>query len=236
MSRVKIPILVITVSTLVFIALVSSLILQARNDVPSPTACVWPIGTLENLPDETSTSSEKLYEIPSSQTSIRSRDVKPEIVQAILVAMREHGMDTSLYPWIESIVVAESSGNPLAKNQRSGATGLMQITAPAVIWYFDRPDAHGRILDKPIDLTDVATNLEIGVSHVQKLQTLVSNWGVPAEDYWPTILACYNWGQGNVARKALDQTSKSLVRSRLPKETQDYISKITERVRASRPL
>lgn len=111
---------------------------------------------------------------------------------------------------VKSVINAESSGfqcknGYIVKNKESGATGLMQIMPDTGNWINDYFGF------KPyLDEKNPEDNVKLGSAY---LSYLLNKYGNDKDK----ALAAYNWGPGNV-----DKFWPSI-----PKETRDYISKVT---------
>lgn len=124
---------------------------------------------------------------------------------------------------LEVIAQIESSNNPAAFNEKSGARGLCQITP---ICLKDYNEAHPKL--PPLILQDLfsrAVSLEIAGWYLDKrIPGLLGFLGVPATTM--TILFSYNWGPGHVSawyKTADNQELKTL--TRVPRETVNYYKK-----------
>jgi len=114
-------------------------------------------------------------------------------------------------PFIQRIIEVESSANPNAINEESGAVGLMQILPSTA----KQPGFKTKAID-PDDLTNPNINIEFGTQYINGLT-----------DYYNGnqrhALAAYNYGAGNI-NKWLEETGGD--ESKLPKETRDYLNNI----------
>jgi len=112
-------------------------------------------------------------------------------------------------PLINKVIEAESSGDPKAVS-KVGAKGLMQI--------MDATAAQPGFGIKPLeDPFDIKENVRFGTEYLYALMDRYN-------DDTTTALAAYNWGVGNVDK----WLKKGGDFNELPKETQNYIKKITE--------
>ena len=84
----------------------------------------------------------RAYQVPKERIS--------QIIDAAIEAGRKNNLDPLL---LLSITAAESTFNPLAKNRRSGASGLMQIMPNA---HSQRVERHGG------EIFDIHTNMQVG--------------------------------------------------------------------------
>jgi len=114
-------------------------------------------------------------------------------------------------PIIEKIIMAESSGNPDAINEGTGAKGLMQIMKNTA----EKDAGFGVNYNlKYEELSDPVKNVKYGSKYFLGLKKYYGN----ERD----ALIAYNWGAGNTN----DWLKKGGDISKLPKETQNYIKKI----------
>ena len=115
---------------------------------------------------------------------------------------------------MDKIAMIESSNNPMAYNEKSGAVGLYQITLPAL---------------KDYNLAHIRGGYSLEDMYNQDKAYIVANWylnnkiprylnNLNIEDTIENRLISYNWGIGN-----LNKYKKGLLQ--LPKETKDYIIK-----------
>ena len=118
---------------------------------------------------------------------------------------------------IERIIIIESSGNPYALNERSGARGLMQIT-PICLKEWNNENLDKYTLD---DLYNPVINKRIGTWYMnEKIPTYL--WAYNIKDTIENRLIAYNWGIGNL-RNYVNGKLKNL-----PYETKRYIKKYRE--------
>jgi soluble lytic murein transglycosylase-like protein len=114
---------------------------------------------------------------------------------------------------IEKIIKIESSGNPNAVNEKSGARGLCQITEIAL-------QHHNQVLGTNYtkeELFNPDINCNIANSFVNLLiPRMLKSMGIINCDM--TRLIAYNWGVGNL-KKWYEQ---------LPAETRQYLKKYEE--------
>jgi hypothetical protein len=116
------------------------------------------------------------------------------------------------------IVEIESSGNPLARNRRSGARGLMQIMEGTwneitnrlgYDWSFN-------------EAYDAEKNMTIGNYYMNtEIPRLLSHFNIP--DTIETRLAAYNWGIGNL-NDIYKRYGEGWI-NHIPSETENYIKK-----------
>ena len=117
---------------------------------------------------------------------------------------------------INIIIQIESSGNPNAYNEKSGAIGLMQITSIVVDewnngWGFEYNVG---------DLYNPRINVRLGKWYLLRIKEhYLPHYKIPVTI--ENILASYNWGIGNVVK----WHKKGGKFKDLPKETQQYIKK-----------
>lgn len=123
-------------------------------------------------------------------------------------AATKHGLSSSL---IASMMDAESSGNPNAKSS-AGAGGLMQVMKPTWDSLSDG------------DRFDPNTNIDIGSQYMAEQLNKYSKYG---DDALKLSLMAYNWGPGNT-----DNWIKN--GGKIPKETTNYVAKVTKKLEASR--
>lgn len=110
-------------------------------------------------------------------------------------------------PLINSVIFAESSGNPNAVSPK-GARGLMQLMPGTQ----DDP-GYGVA---PARDDSAAENVRVGSEYLAALQNKYGNT--------PTALAAYNWGPGNVD----NWLAQGADPNKLPAETRSYISKVLD--------
>lgn len=123
-------------------------------------------------------------------------------------AANKHGLSSSL---IASMMDAESGGDPIARSS-AGAGGLMQVMKPT--W-----DG----LSKG-DRFDPNTNIDVGSQYMAQQLNKYSKYG---NDALKIALMAYNWGPGNT-----DNWLKN--GGKVPKETTNYVAKVTNKLEASR--
>lgn len=119
---------------------------------------------------------------------------------------------------IPAIMQIESSNDPLAYNKRSGARGIMQLTAIAwkdVIYRYPRLSVY--------DYKKFAFNKEVnilfGKHYFQVLKQYFINSNIPVTEI--NLIIAYNWGIGNLIKW---YRNGKIVKN-LPKETKNYIQK-----------
>lgn len=121
------------------------------------------------------------------------------------------------YQAIEQI---ESAGNPKAYNKNSRAIGLRQIT-PIVLK--DWNECHPNETYVSSDLFNQVVNRKIGNWYIDiRIPKYLRQFHL--KDSIENRLASYNWGIGNVRR--IKDARENF--ERLPKETQNYISKYSQ--------
>ena len=145
------------------------------------------------------------------------------IILYTCVASAEEGDWDKLIP---CVIQAESSGNPNTYNKKSGAIGLMQIT-PIVLkeWnlhYHEQYLQNAPIIDQRYNIGDLyksSINVTVGTWYLKRIW----NHYLPhykLEQSLENLLACYNFGIGNV------KNGKNF-----PRETVNYIKKIKKCLR-----
>ena len=146
-----------------------------------------------------------------------------------------HQVDASL---ILAVIHTESFFNPRAKS-RCGAYGLMQLiprhgarAAYEFVYGQDR-------LVSPSYLYNPKNNIELGAAYLHLLGKQHFQGLSPSKKLY-LVLASYNWGPSVVNQKIVqpyqlarlsDQEVYNLLQQKTPKETQNYIRKVTERMR-----
>jgi len=127
---------------------------------------------------------------------------------------------------IPCIIQIESSGNPNAYNEKSGAIGLMQITKTCLEdfndWSWRITDNEGRnplpIKEPPRynmgDMYNPSKNVEVGTWYLNRIKNHYLKGKGTIED----ILICYNWGYGNWRKWKAGKV-------KLPRETRNYIKR-----------
>lgn len=96
------------------------------------------------------------------------------------------GWDRSI---LTALVFVESRFNPNIVSP-AGATGLMQLI----------PSTAERMNRGPVDLTDPAQNIRVGIRYLRYLDIFWQNRGVPPEERLPFIMSSYNTGPAPVER------------------------------------
>ncbi|MFD0682645.1 MULTISPECIES: lytic transglycosylase domain-containing protein [unclassified Paenibacillus] len=132
--------------------------------------------------------------------SMRASELDPLIVDA----SRRNGVEPSL---VKAVIHAESSFNSQAVS-KAGAKGLMQLMDET---------GQGLGVTNPFDPTQ---NVRGGTKYLSSLlQRYKGNEGV--------ALAAYNAGSGRMARLGITNDNELMEKMHLlPKETQDYVSKV----------
>lgn len=126
-------------------------------------------------------------------------------------------MDAPDVSFLEALIMAESSGDPMAFNKGSGARGLTQITPIAFKdlqnWFPDRYKG----LNPEVDLFKPDVSRQAGADYLSIVKKYLKNYGMPVTT--ENILGAYNYGIGNIRKTPMEKW---------PKETLDYIEKITK--------
>lgn len=123
-------------------------------------------------------------------------------------AANKHGLSSSL---IASMMDAESGGDPNARSS-AGAGGLMQVM----------PNTWKGLSNG--DRFDPNTNIDVGSQYMAEQLNKYSKYG---DDALKLSLMAYNWGPGNTDRWIKNG-------GKIPKETTDYVAKVTSKLEASR--
>jgi soluble lytic murein transglycosylase-like protein len=117
--------------------------------------------------------------------------------------------------FLPALIQTESSGDPGAVNEATGARGLAQITPIAwkdlVQWH---PEKYGG-LDYERDIFNPEVATEAARDYLAIIMRYLDNANLPVN--LDNVLASYNWGIGNLKEKGLNKA---------PKETREYIAKI----------
>lgn len=116
---------------------------------------------------------------------------------------------------LNAIKVIESSNNPLAYNAKTRCYGLYQISEICLKEYNERHKS----AYKPKHLFNPLLNKMIAAWYFKRIEQMLIFYKIPVTI--PTVLACYNWGIGNVAR----WHENGAQFKNLPKMTQIYIGK-----------
>ena len=118
---------------------------------------------------------------------------------------------------LSAIIIIESSGNPLAYNERSKARGLCQIT-PIVLKEWN--NFHAKEKHSEGDLFQPAVNKKIASWYLNKrIPQMLKHYGL--QDTVSNRLIAYNWGIGRL-KTWYDRGGFA---NHLPKETKDYLEK-----------
>lgn len=128
-----------------------------------------------------------------------------DYTQVIADAAAENGVDPNLA--IE-VAIAESGINPNIGYSSAGAFGIMQLMPATAAAY-------------GVDINDPIDNIQGGVSFLGDLLAQFNGDQVAA-------LAAYNWGPGNVKHAMATYGANWLQYA--PKETKNYVAKITGNV------
>lgn len=123
-------------------------------------------------------------------------------------AANRHGLSSSL---IASMMDAESGGDPNARSS-AGAGGLMQVM----------PNTWKGLSNG--DRFDPNTNIDVGSQYMAEQLNKYSKYG---DDALKLSLMAYNWGPGNTDRWIKNG-------GKIPKETTNYVAKVTSKLEASR--
>lgn len=143
---------------------------------------------LEQLGQQVIAAGRKLFELPQSAQ---------QYAEHIRQAEQQHGLPQSL---LGRVLFQESRFRPdiINGSTRSpvGAVGIAQFM----------PATAAELGVNPLDPFQ---SIDGAARYLRKLFDRFGNW--------PEALAAYNWGQGNVARKGLENA---------PRETRDYLTQI----------
>lgn len=125
--------------------------------------------------------------------------------------------------------LTESSDNPNAFNKGSGATGLFQITKPVLTDYNKAHHTNYTMRD----LYDPDLNGQVRDWYMAYLGRYFSGKGV-SQYLTQYVLAAYNWGMGfvshcmdTISEMGGDPTDYNNLVAFLPRETSNYVAKIT---------
>ena len=157
-------------------------------------------------------------------------DVRDAVVQlrSVTTIQGRNYQEDKLF---SAVVAVESSGNPTAVNERSGAVGLMQVlpeTAKTIAKEIDDTDfpTNGSIEEITEYLKRPGKNREYGEYYLKKqLDTFGDN---------ETALVAYNAGPGN-ARKWLNAGRDYSVLP-MQEETEPYVKRILDRITTPPPF
>ena len=140
----------------------------------------------------------------------------------ILSSATNHGVDPYL---VAAVIETESGWDPSARSQR-GAVGLMQLLPDTADDMVHKGIVDGAVVDSS-NLTDPATNIELGCSY---LSYLISYFNGSTDH----AIAAYNAGMGNV--NDWSETGEELEDSIAFPETQAYLSRVTTALARYREL
>jgi soluble lytic murein transglycosylase-like protein len=136
------------------------------------------------------------------------------IIGLLLFLILEVDMDIG-NDLLEAIIQIESSGNPLAFNQKSGARGLMQTTPIAwkdLVTHY--PETYKKLkYEQDIFKPDVSKRA--GKDYLNVIRNYLKTYKIP--ETLDNVLGAYNFGIGNLRKYGVNNA---------PQETKDYISKI----------
>lgn len=132
----------------------------------------------------------------------KDEDIKTTIESVVQKASEKYGIDENL---IKSIIKIESNFNPNAVS-KAGATGLMQIMP------FNYEDLG------ITDPFDIEQNIEGGTKYIKKCLDMYNG------DVQMALMA-YNGGCGRMASRGVTSINDLY---KMPKETQNYVSKVME--------
>lgn len=114
---------------------------------------------------------------------------------------------------MQKIMIIESSGNPLAFNDRTKARGLYQITP---ICLKEWNNFHSEQFLTPSKLFDPEVNYRVAYWYLnQRIPQMLKYYGMNVDKR--SILIAYNFGIGNMVKG-----------KRLPTETINYINKFNQ--------
>ena len=117
--------------------------------------------------------------------------------------------------FFNALVDIESSGNPKAFDEASGARGLTQITP--IAWddlAAHHPEKYSKLnYEKDMFKPEIA--MEAGKDYLNILKKYLIHYQMPVT--MENLVASYNWGIGNLRKKGLENA---------PDETKNYIEKM----------
>lgn len=132
----------------------------------------------------------------------KDEDIKATIESVVQKASQKHGIDENL---IKSIIKVESNFNPNVVSS-AGAKGLMQIMP----FNYDSLGI--------TDPFDIEQNIEGGTKYIKKCLDMYNG------DVEMALMA-YNGGSGRMASRGVNSVNDLY---KMPKETQNYVSKVME--------
>lgn len=171
--------------------------------------------------------SEELTDARVSMIAIGLSILMTLIILFILFSGNAHAQDINL----DVIADIESSGEPLAYNRESGATGLYQITQPVIDTYsIDRKkllenenaveDTRMPYIEYLTDMYEPKYAYKVAYWFInEKIPQWLNNYNIP--DTTTSRLIAYNWGIGHLRRWYKNGAHWN----RLPRETRDYVKK-----------
>ena len=179
--------------------------------------------------------SRKVYRVELKMVPEHLRIRARKFMPAVAANAKRFNVSAQL---ILAIIHTESCFNPMARSH-CNAIGLMQV----IPRYAGR-EAYRYIHDKdavlPADyLQDPERNIELGTAYLHLLAKRYFR-SVPANPKNRYLTICgYNWGPTAMHKKILarfrvhemaDQSVYKLLRSKTPKETRDYLERVTSRM------
>ncbi len=124
-------------------------------------------------------------------------------------------MEQNEQEMLSALIDTESSNDPNAFNEKSGARGLTQLRQIAwddLVEHF--PERYAG-LDFKRDMFKPEIAIQAGRDYITIIRRYLRNYGMP--ETMDNILAAYNWGIGNLRKQGLENA---------PQQTKDYIEKI----------
>jgi soluble lytic murein transglycosylase-like protein len=126
--------------------------------------------------------------------------------------------DNLSFAWTKAQIRQESNFNPLAENKSSHAKGLMQFMDKTWLeWEDETPGIQNKFKD--YDPFNPEDSIRVGCTY---MKWLLGRFRGDIN----LALASYNWGIGNIM-KLRGKLSYFDIEKKLPKETQDYVKRIT---------